>query len=88
MKASLFKIVISLAAVALTVPFAAVALAVGARAVEPAAGSSDGLLLVALAVVCAAASVAKNSGRAAGRLVRVSAPGARRRVLTNASSHT
>ncbi len=87
MKARLVKIVIAFAAVVLTVPFVAVALAVGARAVESAADSRDGLLLVALAAVCAAAGVAKNTGGAAQTSGRLFAPGARR-ALTDLSSHT
>ncbi|HYO63026.1 MAG TPA: hypothetical protein VER08_05150 [Pyrinomonadaceae bacterium] len=84
-KAGFAKIIIALAAVALTVPFVAVALAVGARAVERAASSREDLLLVALAVLCAAASVAKNTGRAAetpGRLAAL------RGGFTDASSRT
>ena len=88
MKTRLAKIFVAFAAVALAVPFVAVALAVGARAVDSAAGSRDGLLLVALAVVCAAASVAKNSGGAAQRLGRLAALGVRRRPLADLSSHT
>ena len=80
MKARLAKIIIASAAVALTAPFVAVALAVGARAVESAADPREGLLLVALAVIGAAAGVAKNTGRPSGSPSRL--------TFTDASSRS
>ena len=63
MKERLTKIIVTLAAIALVVPFVCVALLIGTRAVAGAASMSDDLLLVALALTGAAASVVKNMRR-------------------------
>lgn len=63
MKDRLTKIIVTLAALALVVPFLSGAFLLGARAVAGAGNMQDNLLLVALAVLGAAASVAKNMSR-------------------------
>jgi hypothetical protein len=60
MKERLIKIIIASAALVLVVMFVCVALLTGTRAVAGAVNTQDDLLLVALAVCGAAASVVKN----------------------------
>ncbi|HVF50191.1 MAG TPA: hypothetical protein VNA19_08905 [Pyrinomonadaceae bacterium] len=63
MKERLTKIIIACSALVLVVMFACVALLTGTRAVAGAVDMQDDLLLVALAVCGAAASVVKNLRR-------------------------
>ena len=61
MKAVVIRIVLMLAGIVLVVPFFAIALIVGRRAVVMAHNAQDDLLLVALAVGGAVASMAEGS---------------------------
>jgi hypothetical protein len=72
MKAVNARMFISLAGVALVVPFFVVALLVGARAIALAQGAQDDLLLIALAFGGAVASIINGFGRRThnGRKVR------------------
>ena len=73
MKVVTARMLISLAGVALVVPFFVVALVVGARAVALAQGAQDDLLLIALAFGGAVASIINGFGRRAkknGRMTR------------------
>lgn len=86
MKAVTAKMLLSLAGVLLAAPFFALALFVGARAVSLSHGTQDDLLLVALALGGAAASIINGMGRAAKERRRTvgtrvaAASGARSRV--------
>jgi hypothetical protein len=57
------KMIVSIAGLLLVAPFFAVALIVGARAVSLSQGTQDDLLLVALALGGAAASIVNGMGR-------------------------
>ncbi|HEX8142474.1 MAG TPA: hypothetical protein VF553_07750 [Pyrinomonadaceae bacterium] len=73
MKTVTARMFISLAGIALVVPFFVVALVVGARAVAFAQGAQDDLLLIALAFGGAVASIINGFGRRAqqsGRKMR------------------
>ena len=61
------KMIVSLAGLLLVAPFFAVALLVGARAVALSQGAQDDLLLVALALGGAAASIVNGMGRRTAR---------------------
>ena len=63
MKTVTAKMLVSLIGVLLVAPFFVVALIVGARAVALSHGSGDDLLMVALALGGAAASIANGMGR-------------------------
>ncbi len=63
MKTVTAKMLVSLIGVLLVAPFFVVALIVGARAVALSQGSGDDLLMVALALGGAAASIANGMGR-------------------------
>ena len=63
MKDTLTKLFVTFAAVVLGLPFVAVALLVGVRALSGAESLQDELVLGALALGGAAASVVKNAGR-------------------------
>ena len=85
MKVVTAKMLVSLVGVLLVAPFFAVALIVGARAVALSQGAQDDLLLVALALCGAAASIANGMGRrplrekrAAGNRVEATSKGAGR----------
>lgn len=65
MKENIAKLIVGLASVALVLPFVSVAFLVGARAVSDAQGVSEQMLLAALALGGAAASVFKNASRRA-----------------------
>ena len=56
------KMIVSLAGLLLVAPFLAIALFVGARAVALSQGAQDDLLLVALAICGAAASIVNSMG--------------------------
>jgi hypothetical protein len=67
MKAVTTKMIVSLVGILLVAPFFIVAVIIGARAVALSQGAQDDLLLVALALGGAAASIANGIGqRAAG----------------------
>ena len=72
MKAVTAKMLLSLVGVLLVAPFFAVALLIGARAVSLSHGAQDDLLLVALALGGAVASIINGMGRAAKERGRVS----------------
>ena len=72
MKAITAKMLISLIGILLVAPFFAVALIVGARAVALSQGAHDDLLLVALALGGAAASIVNGMGRRTEREARAS----------------
>lgn len=61
------KMIVSFAGLLLVAPFFAVALIVGARAVSLSQGAQDDLLLVALAVGGAVASIVNGMGRRTNR---------------------
>ena len=63
MKAVTTKMIVSLAGILLVAPFFIVAVIVGARAVALSQGAQDDLLLVALALGGALASIANGIGR-------------------------
>lgn len=63
MKESIVKMIITLAAIALVLPFVALAFLVGAQAVAGAENLREDLLLVVLALGGAAASMLKNMNR-------------------------
>ena len=63
MKSVTTKMIVSLAGLLLVAPFFAVALIVGSRAVSLSQGTQDDLLLVALALAGAAASLVNGLGR-------------------------
>ena len=63
MKAVTAKLLVSLVGVLLVAPFFAVALIIGARAVALSHGAQDDLLMVALALGGAAASIVNGMGR-------------------------
>ena len=63
MKSVTTKMIVSFAGLLLVAPFFAVALIVGARAVSLSQGTQDDLLLVALALGGAAASILNGMGR-------------------------
>ncbi|HYJ46408.1 MAG TPA: hypothetical protein VEV81_07315 [Pyrinomonadaceae bacterium] len=65
MKAVTAKMLLSLVGILLVAPFFAVALALGARAVSLSHGAQDDLLLVALALGGAVASIINGMGRRA-----------------------
>ena len=67
MKAVTAKMIVSLTGILLVAPFFVVALIVGARAVALSQGAQDDLLLVALALGGAAASIANGMGRRTAR---------------------
>ena len=67
MKAVTTKLLVSLIGILLVAPFFAVALIVGARAVALSHGAQDDLLLVALALGGAAASIINGMGRSSSR---------------------
>jgi hypothetical protein len=67
MKAVTAKMLISLIGILLVAPFFAVALIVGARVVALSHGAQDDLLLVALALGGAAASIVNGMGRRSER---------------------
>ena len=67
MKTITAKMLVSLIGVLLVAPFFVVALIVGARAVALSHGSSDDLLMVALALGGAAASIVNGMGRRTAR---------------------
>ncbi len=67
MKIVTTKMIVSFAGLLLVAPFFAVALIVGARAVSLSQGTQDDLLLVALAVGGAAASIINGMGHRAQR---------------------
>lgn len=67
MKAVTTKLIVSLIGLLLVAPFFAVALICGARAVALSQGTQDDLLLVALALGGAAASIINGMGRRAAR---------------------
>jgi hypothetical protein len=71
MKAVTAKMLLSLVGVLLVAPFFAVALIIGARAVSLSHGAQDDLLLVALALGGAAASIINGMGRAVKEKRRV-----------------
>jgi hypothetical protein len=73
MKTVTAKMLVSLIGVLLVAPFFVVALIVGARAVALSHGSSDDLLMVALALGGAAASVVNGMGRRTVKERRASA---------------
>jgi hypothetical protein len=74
MKAVTAKMLLSLVGILLVAPFFALALILGARAVSLSHGAQDDLLLVALALGGAAASIINGMGRAVKE---------RRRVVSN-----
>jgi hypothetical protein len=87
MKAVTAKMLVSLVGILLVVPFLAMALIVGARAVALSQGAQDDLLLVALALGGAAASIVNGMGRrsvrdknASGNSVEGAPHAARRRA--------
>ena len=63
MKAVTAKMLISLIGILLVAPFFAIALIIGARAVALSQGAQDDLLLIALALGGAAASIVNGMGR-------------------------
>ena len=67
MKPVATKMIVSLIGLLLVAPFFVVALIVGARAVALSQGAQDDLLLVALAIGGAAASIVNGMGRRTGR---------------------
>ena len=67
MKAVTAKMLLSLVGMLLVAPFFAIALIVGARAVALSHGAQDDLLLVALALGGAAASIVNGMGRRAAK---------------------
>ena len=75
MKTVTAKMLVSLIGVLLVAPFFVVALIVGARAVALSHGSSDDLLMVALALGGAAASIVNGMGRRAVKERRASTDG-------------
>jgi hypothetical protein len=72
MKAVTAKMLISLIGILLVAPFFAIALIIGARAVALSHGAQDDLLLIALALGGAAASIVNGMGQRAGREKRAS----------------
>ena len=82
MKIVTTKMIVSLAGLLLVAPFFAVALIVGARAVALSQGAQDDLLLVALALGGAAASIVNGMGRRA--MEEKHATGKRVEVTNNA----
>ena len=86
MKAVTTKMLVSLVGILLVAPFFAIALLVGARAVALSQGAQDDLLLVALAICGAAASIVNGIGvrssraKGAGGHSVEEARGARRRA--------
>jgi hypothetical protein len=71
MKAITAKMLLSLVGILLVAPFFALALIIGARAVSLSHGAQDDLLLVALALGGAAASIINGMGRAVKERRRV-----------------
>ena len=71
MKAVTAKMLLSLIGILLVAPFFAIALIIGARAVSLSHGAQDDLLLVALALGGAAASIINGMGRAVKERRRV-----------------
>ena len=67
MKAVTAKMLLSLVGILLVAPFLVMALIVGMRAVSLSHGAQDDLLLVALAIGGAAASIANGMGRRAAK---------------------
>ena len=63
MKDKLTRMIVTIASMVLVVPFVVVAFVVGARAVAGAMSVQDDLLLMALALLWAGASVLKNTSR-------------------------
>jgi hypothetical protein len=86
MKAVTTKMLVSLVGILLVAPFFAIALLVGARAVALSQGAQDDLLLVALAICGAAASIVNGMGHRSSRAKRAgghsveATKGARRRA--------
>jgi hypothetical protein len=72
MKAVTTKMLVSLIGILLVAPFFAVALLLGARAVAISHGAQDDLLLVALALGGAAASIVNGVGRCSEKEKRAS----------------
>jgi hypothetical protein len=72
MKAVTAKMLVSLIGILLVAPFFAIALIVGARAVALSHGTQDDLLLVALALGGAAASIVNGMGHRSEREQRAS----------------
>jgi hypothetical protein len=72
MKAVTAKMLISLIGILLVAPFFAIALIIGARAVALSHGAQDDLLLIALALGGAAASIVNGMGQRADREKRAS----------------
>lgn len=86
MKAATTKMLVSLVGILLVAPFFAIALLVGARAVALSQGAQDDLLLVALAICGALASIVNGTGFRSARAQRAAdnsfeeTKGARRRA--------
>lgn len=80
MKTVTTKMIVSFAGLLLVAPFFAVALIVGARAVSLSQGTQDDLLLVALAIGGAVASIVNGMGR---RSTREKSAGSQRVEATN-----
>jgi hypothetical protein len=72
MKAMTAKMLVSLIGILLVAPFFAIALIIGSRAVALSHGAQDDLLLIALALGGAAASIANGMGRCTDREKRAS----------------
>jgi hypothetical protein len=72
MKAVTAKMLISLIGILLVAPFFAIALIIGARAVALSHGAQDDLLLIALALGGAAASIVNGMGRRTDKEKRAS----------------
>jgi hypothetical protein len=85
MKTVTTKMIVSFAGLLLVAPFFAVALIVGARAVSLSQGTQDDLLLVALAVGGAVASIINGMGR---RTHREKNPGSSRPVEATSNAGT